>query len=149
MNTPGSILALKHIRVTRRLTYGGIRFTGWTLHPRGTLKYCMDTGILTQEPTVDQVWSRAVRAERGDRVRNVTRRTSFKSTGADVSYRDTGAIFTLELEVRVAGGGDGGREKGKKEHGGVAEGRLQLHPEGKVETSLRQNFSYLWPLASV
>ena len=70
----------------------------------------MDTGILTQVLTVDQVWSRAVRAEGGDRVRNVTRRASFKSTGADVSDRDTGAIFTLELEVRVAGGGDGGRE---------------------------------------
>ena len=109
----------------------------------------MDTGILTQELTVDQVGSRAVGTEGGGRVGEVTRRASYKSTEADVSNRNAGAIFTLELEVRVAGGGDGGREKGKKEHGGVAEGRLQLHPEGKVETSLRQNFSYLWPLASV
>ena len=109
----------------------------------------MDTGILIQELTVDQVWSRAVGTEGGGRVGEVTRQASYKSTRADISYRNAGTIFTLELEVRVAGGGDGGGEKGKKEHGGVEEGRVQLHPEGKVETSLRQNFSYLWPLASV
>ena len=103
----------------------------------------MDTGILTQELTVDQVGSRAVGTEGGGRVGEVTRRASYKSTGADVSNRNAGAIFTLELEVRVAGGGDGGGEKGKKEHSGVGKGRL--HPERKVETSfsLRPYLSYL------
>ena len=70
----------------------------------------MDTGILTQVLTVDQVGSRAVRAEGGGGVRNVTRWASFKSTRADVSAWNAGAIFTLELEVRVTEGGDGGRE---------------------------------------
>ena len=70
----------------------------------------MDTGILTQVLTVDQVGSRAVRAKGGGRVRNVTKWASFKSTGAGVSDWNAGTIFTLELEVRVAGGRDGGGE---------------------------------------
>ena len=70
----------------------------------------MDTGILAQVLTVDQVGSRAVGAEGGGRVRNVTSWASFKSTRADVSDWNAGAIFTLEVKVRVAGGGDGGRD---------------------------------------
>ena len=70
----------------------------------------MDTCILARELTVDQVWGRAVGAEGGDRVREVTRWASLESAGADVSDRDTGTIFTLELKVRVAGGEDGCRE---------------------------------------
>ena len=92
------------------MTYGGIKVIGLTFHSRVTLEYCMDTGILTQELTVDQVGSRAVGTEGGGRVGEVTGRASYKSPGADVSNRNAGAIFTLELEVRVAGGGDGGRE---------------------------------------
>ena len=68
----------------------------------------MDTGILTQVLTVDQVWGRAVGAEGKGRVREV--RAPFESTRADVGDRNAGAIFALELKVRVAGGGDGGRE---------------------------------------
>ena len=70
----------------------------------------MDTDILAQELTVDQVRGRAVGAKGGDRVRDVTRWASLKSTRADVSDWNAGAIFTLELKFRVAGGGDGGRE---------------------------------------
>ena len=70
----------------------------------------MDTGILAENLTVDQVWGRAVGAEGRDRVRNVTRWASSKSTGADLSDWNAGGVFTLELKVRVAGGGDGGRK---------------------------------------
>ena len=71
----------------------------------------MDTGILAQELTVDQVWGRAVGAEGGDRIRDVTRCwASFESTGADVSDWNAGAIFTCELKFRVAGRVDRGRE---------------------------------------
>lgn len=105
-------MALKHVRVTWRFTHGGlrIRFIGWTFHTNGPLEYFMDTGLLAQELTVDQVWGRAVGAEGGDSVREVTRWASSKSTGADVGDRNAGAIFTLELKFKVAGGGDGGRE---------------------------------------
>ena len=65
----------------------------------------MDTCILAQVLTVNQVGSRAVGAEGGDRVRDVVK-ASFESPGADVSDRNAGAIFTLELIVRVACGGD-------------------------------------------
>ena len=70
----------------------------------------MDTGILAQELTVDEVWGRAVGAEGGSRVRDVTRRASFESTGADVSDWNAGAIFTCELKFRMAGRVDRGRE---------------------------------------
>ena len=70
----------------------------------------MDTGILAQELTVDEVWGRAVGAEGGNRVRDVTRRASFESTGADVSDWNAGAIFTCELKFRMAGRVDRGRE---------------------------------------
>ena len=63
---------------------------------------------------MDQVRGRAVGAKGGDRVREVTRWASSKATRADVGDWNAGAIFTLELKFRVAGGGDGGREYGKK-----------------------------------
>ena len=70
----------------------------------------MDTGILAQELTVDEVRGRAVGAEGGNRVRDVTRWASFESTGADVSDWNAGAIFTCELKFRVAGRVDRCRE---------------------------------------
>ena len=63
----------------------------------------MQTDILAQDSTMEEVGGRAVGAEGGGEVRVVRKRTS-REARAGVSEGNTGAVCTLELGVRKAGG---------------------------------------------